>query len=32
VRTALGEEAFAAAWEAGGSTPLEAVIAEVQTS
>jgi predicted ATPase len=32
VRTALGEEAFAAAWEAGRSTPLERVIADVQTS
>jgi non-specific serine/threonine protein kinase len=32
VRTALGDEAFVAAWEAGHSTPLERVIAEVQTS
>jgi tetratricopeptide (TPR) repeat protein len=32
VRTALGDEAFAVAWEAGRSTPLERVIADVQTS
>jgi predicted ATPase/transcriptional regulator with XRE-family HTH domain len=32
VRTALGDEAFAVAWEAGGTTPLERVIADVQKS
>lgn len=32
VRTALGDEAFAASWEAGRTTPLERVIADVQTS
>jgi predicted ATPase len=32
VRTALGDEAFVAGWEAGRTTPLERVIAEVQTS
>ena len=32
VRTALGNEAFAVAWEAGRTTPLERVIADVQTS
>jgi hypothetical protein len=32
VCTALGDEAFAASWEAGRSTPLECVIADLQTS
>ncbi len=32
VRTALGDEAFAVAWEAGRTTPLEHVIADVQKS
>jgi hypothetical protein len=30
VRTALGDEAFAVAWEAGRTTPLEHVIADVE--
>jgi hypothetical protein len=30
VRTALGEEAFTAAWEAGRSTPLEHLIADLE--
>jgi hypothetical protein len=30
VRTALGEEAFSAAWEAGRSTPLERVVADLE--
>ena len=32
VRTALGDEAFAASWEVGRTTPLEHVIADVQKS